>query len=1502
MSIAANATSVTAYYGDPTNGSPVLSAAATGLTTGTQTETITLVPTKLVFTTQPVSGTAASSAKLGPITVQEQSSGSVPTIVAETVNLSSSSGTGLFSLTPGGAPVTSVTIPAGSSNASFYYGDTTAGHPTITASSGTLTPATQGATINVGPVSAFKVTTPTPATPTAGSSFTATITATDAVGNTVTTYTGQQTVLFSGPTGSPNGTQPVYPATVTFNAGSGIATITLYDAQTTALTATAGTLTGSSANFTVNPAAMSAFSLSTPSPTAGTQFTENLTASDPYGNVATTYTGTQCITFSGPHTIGANAPIYPGRGTGGNRCATGISQLTFNNGTAAAPITLFDAETVTLTATQGSLSGSTLLTVASAAASSLTVTNPGTQTAGTSFNLAMTMTDQYGNGVSGAQNVTFSGPANAPDGTAPSYPSTVTLNNAGQGTALITLYAAQTNVTLTVHDGSVAGSSTFTVKGGSLNKFTLPTPATQTAGTAFNETVTATDAWGNTVTTFTGSQCIVFSGPGSSPSGKPPTYPAGGVGCTTGSLVTFTNGAGSASITLYAAQSNTTLTATQGALSGTTGTFIVTNNAAVSTLTIPTTPGTQTAGTPFSPTIDASDAYGNPYNGNLAVTFSGPGTSPAPSSRAPTYPATVTFANGVGSPSITLYDAQTNIKLTATSGAASGTSPAFSVNPAASSQLAFTTQPGGTVAEGTAFTQPVLTAEDAFNNTVTGFASPVTLQVATYAAGTSGGSTQGSVTNCTANPATPVSGVATFAGCQITGPAAAGSYTLKATGGSLTSANSSTVSITAGNTSALTFSTQPAGTVGEGTNFTTQPSVTAKDTNGNTVSGASVTLSIATYAAGNGGNTQGTLGCNNNTVTTGTNGVATFAGCDISGTAAAGTYSFKATSGAVTSANSNTVSITAGSAASLTFTNPPTGTVGEGTNFTGQPVVIAQDASGNAVGGAAVTLAVAGYTAGGGGHTQGTLSCTTNPVTTSASGVATFAGCQITGPAAAGTYSFKATSGALTANATGSVTIVAGATATQLLFTTQPGGTVAEGTAFTQPVLTAEDANGNTVTGFASPVTLQVATYAAGTSGGSTQGTVTNCTANPATPVSGVATFAGCQITGPAAAGSYTLKATGGSLTSANSSTVSITAGNTSALTFSTQPAGTVGEGANFTTQPSVTAKDTNGNTVSGASVTLSIATYAAGNGGNTQGTLGCNNNTVTTGTNGVATFAGCDISGTAAAGTYSFKATSGAVTSANSNTVSITAGNTSALTFSTQPAGTVGEGTNFTTQPSVTAKDANGNTVSGASVTLGIATYAAGTSGGSTQGALGCTTNPVTTSASGVATFAGCQITGPAAAGTYSFSATSGAVTSANSSTVSITAGNTSALTFSTQPAGTVGEGTNFTTQPSVTAKDTNGNTVSGASVTLSIATYAAGNGGNTQGTLGCNNNTVTTGTNGVATFAGCDISGTAAAGTYSFKRHQWRGHLGQLEHGQHHGRKHVRPDLQHPARRHRR
>ena len=95
------------------------------------------------------------------------------------------------------------------------------------------------------------------------------------------------------------------------------------------------------------------------------------------------------------------------------------------------------------------------------------------------------------------------------------------------------------------------------------------------------------------------------------------------------------------------------------------------------------------------------------------------------------------------------------------------------------------------------------------------------------------------------------------------------------------------------------------------------------------------------------------------------------------------------------------------------------------------------------------------------------------------------------------------------------------ATANKLAFTRHPSGTATAGTEFgTQPVVTVQDADGNTVTESAS---IQLGLTTAG-------GAVLTCTANPVTAASGVAASQGCKVD---KAGSYTLTATSTGLTDA---------------------------------------------------------------------------------------------------------------------------------------------------------------------------------------------------------------------------------------------------------------------------------------------------------------------------------------------------------------------------------
>ena len=571
---------------------------------------------------------ASNTANLGPITVQEQDAFGNPTFAPETVNLSSSSAKGVFSLTAGGAPVTSVTIPGGAvSSVSFYYGDTIAGSPTITASSPPavgLASGTQTETIKAGPAATFSLSTPSP---TAGTAFNETITAFDQFGNTATGFTGTQCITFSGPANSPNGNVPAYPArgacaagqsSVTFAAGVGTASITLYKAGSTTLTATQGAVCRLGHLHRCHR------DVGGPEPGQPGH-------ADGGDRVQRRHHRDRCIRKclqrnrepdlqrSG-HLAQRQCPDLPGIGD--------LHQRDRRRRT----VTLFDAQTTTLKVASGAVNGtSTTFTVNAGPFAGFTLSTP-TATAGTPFTETITAGDAYGNGVAaytGTKCITFSGPANSPNGNAPAYPapggtcgagtSAVTFNASGVGTASITLFKAG-STTLTATQGAIAGSVTFTVSSGPLKTLTIPTtPGTQTAGLAFNVTIDATDTYGNPFggTLTTGANGLAFSGPANSPlpSNTAPAYPAS---------LTFTNGVATANMTLFDAQSTTLTVGATGATSGTTPASFTVNPGAASKFTLSTPTPTPTAGTPFTETITAIDAYANTATG-----FTGPNASPS---------------------------------------------------------------------------------------------------------------------------------------------------------------------------------------------------------------------------------------------------------------------------------------------------------------------------------------------------------------------------------------------------------------------------------------------------------------------------------------------------------------------------------------------------------------------------------------------------------------------------------------------------------------------------------------------------------------------------------------------------------------------------------------------------------------------------------------------------------------------------------------------------------
>jgi hypothetical protein len=613
--------------------------------------------------------------------------------------------------TPPAYPANPVTFASGASTVSITLYDVQT--TTLSVSDGTSSGATSSFAVATPGANYFALS--IPAAQTAGIAFSETVTALDQWANKVTGYTGTKTLTWSGPSNSPNLTAPSYPTTLSFSSGVGTATIKLYDAQTTTLTATQGTLKGTSGSFAVGPAAMSAISLATPSaPTAGTPFTETLGATDTYGNGIAS--ASVCVTFTGPASSPhLNAPAYPAAGP----CAPGQSSVAVAGGTASLAVTLFDAQSTVLHAATGSLTAATAtFTVAAAPTSLLGVAAPGTPTAGTAFTETLSAGDAYGNPVTGTLCVTFSGPGNSPKGNLPAYPaaggcgtgvSSVTFSSSGSATASITLFDAQT-IAIGATVGSVNGSTgSFTVNPGAAASFTVPTPGVQTAAIGFTETITAYDQWGNAATGYSGTPSI--TGPHPSPKGTGPAY----------GPMSFSSAVAFVSITLYDAET-TSLTVSDGTVSGNSGTFSV--NAALFQLGA-ANPGLQTAGAPFNLSLTATDSYNNALSGSVCVTFSGPSNSP--SSKAAAYPpagtcgtgeSSVTFSStGSATVPVTLFDAQTT-SITATQGSLTGATGNFTVDPAAAA--AFTVPNPGAQTAGTAFTETI-TALDQWGNAATGY-------------------------------------------------------------------------------------------------------------------------------------------------------------------------------------------------------------------------------------------------------------------------------------------------------------------------------------------------------------------------------------------------------------------------------------------------------------------------------------------------------------------------------------------------------------------------------------------------------------------------------------------------------------------------------------------------------------------------------------------------------------------------------------------------------------
>jgi hypothetical protein len=1416
-----------------------VTATATSLTAATSTAFDIAVgaPAKLAFITQP--GGSAVGTALNPqpgVAIQDAAG-----------NLVTSSTLGVALAITGGTGAAGAAITCTGGNTSSAVGgvaafsgcaiDKVGSGYTLTASSGALTTGLSTAfTIAAGTASKLALSVQ-PIGGTVGSllSQQPVVLIQDAAGNTVTSSNASVTLSIGT---NPSGGVLTCGSGLSKAATSGVATFAgcKIDKVGSGYTITAvasGLMGTTSAPLDITPG-VAAKLVIVVQPTGGAYATAfptqpSIAVQDSLGNTVTTFNGTVVL-----------APT-PGTGTAGAilTCTGGLSKATTSGVATFAGCAIDKPGTsYTLTATLTGVTNavSTAFTITPGAATQLAFSvQPAGAVAGTAFTTQpkVKVLDAGGNLVTGSSAgiaLSITGGTGTGGATLSCTGGTTVFAVNGVATfsgCKIDLVGANYTLTAASTGLSSGVSAAISVSAGPPVKlgFSVP-PAGAAAGTAFTTqpVVTIQDAGGNTVTASAASVTLAITA-GTGTSGA-------ALSCTSGTAVTAVNGfATFAGCQITKVGANYTLKATSGTLTLATSGALTVTPGAPAKLVFTTQPVGAAYSLPFAtqPVVTIQDASGNTatqsvLNVTLAIS---PGTGAAGAARSCTGGTTIAAVAGIAAfTGCTIDMASTTYALVATAaGVTSAGSGTFTVLPGAPDKLAISIQPAGASASVAFATQPVVIIQDAAGNTITTSTLTVTLSI------TPGTGTSGAILSCGTSPSkAAVAGVATFAACKIDRPGTG--YTLTATSGALTPAVSALFDIASGPPAKLAITTQPVGAA-ISTAFATQPVVTIQDSTGAsaTSSSAVVTLSIT---AGT-GSTGAILSCGGGLSIAAVSGVATFAGCQID--RAAGGYTLKATSGTLTAATSSALTITPGPASKLAVTTPPAG-AGAGAAFTTQPTITVQDASSGTASAsvASITLAL------GNNPTGATLTCTGGLSQAAAAGVAAFSGCAIDKIGIG--YTLVATSGALTSATSVAFNVTAGAAA-KLILTTQPSAGAAFSTALAQqPVVTIQDAAGNTATTSTQSVTIAI------TPGTGVAGAKLTCTGGLSkAPVAGVATFSGCAI--DKAGTGYTLTVTAGSLTAAVSSAITITAGAATKTVFTTSPPATAAAGTAFTAQPVVTIQDTAGNTVSSAVLTVTLSIVAPAS---TTAVLTCTGGLSKAAVAGVATFAGCAIDKTGTG--YAIGATVSGLTSAKSGTIAVTAGAAAKVAFTTDPTGAAG-GVAFAKQPTVAVQDTYGNT---ATTNTGTVTLALSAGTGTAGAILTCTGGLSKATVAGVAAFAGCAID---KAGTgYKLTATVTGLTDATSAALDISQGPAKQLGFETQPVGGPG-GLEFPSQPVVAVQDAGGATVAAGTATVTLAITAGT--GTAGAVLSCTGGLVQTAVSGLATFSGCTIDRAGTGYTLS-------------------------------------
>jgi hypothetical protein len=564
----------------------------------------------------------------------------------------------------------------------------------------TITGATPS--VAVSPATAAALVVAVPPTATAGTAVNVPVAVTDTYGNFITNYAGKLHFTSTDP-------KVILPADYTFvagDAGEHTFTVTLETSGAQTITASdmnSSALKGTSSAVAVSPAATSSLVVGglPANAVAGASLVLTVTAVDAFGNTTPAYTG--AVHFNSGDTKAVLPSDYTFTAADKGSHSFGVVFRTAAPGSAVRG---------TDTA-HSAITGATPLTaVTPGAPAALGLTYPATATAGTTLGSVVTVTDAFGNVVVGYTGKVHFTSSDAQAALPADY--TFTTADAGVHIFSVVLKTVGTQwiAVADTAQSSLSGAhyGITVIAAGAQFLVITGFPTAVTAGPAQGFSISVTDAYGNAAPTYVGTAHFTTN---SSKALLPADY-------------TFTaadKGVHAFSAALFTAAPAQSVRATDtlhGSITGTTPSVTV-SPAAASVLALGPSAAT-TAGAAVSVPVTVTDAYGNVVPGYAGkVHFSSTDTKAV-------LPADYTFVAadaGKHTFAVTLETAgPQTVKATDTVQATlTGTSPAVTVNPAATAALIVGGLPASTVA-GTGLVLAVR-AVDAFGNTTPGYTGTV---------------------------------------------------------------------------------------------------------------------------------------------------------------------------------------------------------------------------------------------------------------------------------------------------------------------------------------------------------------------------------------------------------------------------------------------------------------------------------------------------------------------------------------------------------------------------------------------------------------------------------------------------------------------------------------------------------------------------------------------------------------------------------------------------------